>query len=89
VVRGDVAEGVAKLKEGEGGPILIAGSRTLAQSLMPHGLIDEYRLMVFPVVLGTGKRLFPDAAEDKLDLKLADTEVFESGVAVLTYRPAG
>ena len=89
VVRGDVAEEVAKLKEGEGGPILIAGSRTLAQSLMPDGLIDEYRLMIFPVVLGSGKRLFPDAAEDKLDLKLADTEVFESGVAVLTYHPAG
>jgi dihydrofolate reductase len=89
VLQGDVADAVAQLKDADGGPIVIAGSRTLAQSLMPHGLIDEYRLMVFPVVLGSGKRLFPDDAEDKIDLKLGDTEVFESGVAVLTYHPAG
>jgi dihydrofolate reductase len=55
------------------------------QSLMPHGLIDEYRLMIFPVVLGSGKRLFPETPE-KTQLELADTRTFGSGVVVQTYR---
>lgn len=87
VLSGDVPAAVAELKEGDGGPILIAGSRTLVQSLMPHGLIDEWRLMVFPVVLGSGARLFPESPE-KAVLKLADIQRFESGVVVQTYEPA-
>jgi dihydrofolate reductase len=87
VIAGDVVEEVTKLKEGEGGPILVAGSRTLVHSLMPHGLIDEYRLMIFPVVLGSGARLFPETP-DKTVLTLADTQTFPSGVVVHTYRPA-
>ena len=84
LIQGDVAEEVAKLRQQEGGPILVAGSRTLVHTLMPHGLIDEYRLMTFPVVLGSGKRLFPETP-DKTVLKLAATQAFSSGVVVHTY----
>jgi dihydrofolate reductase len=70
VLRGD-ARDVAELKAREGGPILVAGSRTLVHALVEHGLVDEYRLMVFPVPLGNGKRVFPETA-DKTVLKLAD-----------------
>jgi dihydrofolate reductase len=76
---------VAQLKERDGGPILVAGSRTLVHTLMAHDL-DEYRLMVFPVVLGSGKRLFPDSP-DRLPLELVETEAFATGVQVSTYRP--
>ena len=88
LVQGDVADEVAKLKQQDGGDILVAGSRTLVHTLMEHGLVDEYRLMVFPVVLGSGRRLFPDTP-DKTVLKLADTQAFDSGVQVHTYHPAG
>lgn len=87
LIRGDVPEAVAKLKEEEGGPILVAGSRTLVQTLMRHGLVDEYRLMIFPVVLGTGDRLFPETT-DKMVLKLGATQTFDSGVVVHTYHPS-
>lgn len=63
------------------------GSAELANALMEHDLVDEYRLMVFPVVVGKGKRLFGDGL-DTAALKLVDTKVFGSGVVVLTYRPA-
>jgi dihydrofolate reductase len=85
LLEGDVAAEVAKLKEQEGGPILVVGSRTLVHSLMRDGLVDEYRLMVFPVVLGSGRRLFPET-RDKTVLELADTRVFATGVVVHTYR---
>jgi dihydrofolate reductase len=88
LLAGDVAEEVSRLKQGEGGDILVAGSRTLVQTLMKHDLIDELRLMVFPVVLGSGRRLFPDDAADKTPLKLVDSKVFDSGTAVHTYHPA-
>jgi dihydrofolate reductase len=88
VIDGDVAAEVAKLKEGEGGPILIAGSRTLVHSLIPTGLIDEVRLMIFPVVVGSGARVWPDSP-DKLELELADTRRYDSGVVVNVYRRAG
>jgi dihydrofolate reductase len=86
-IKGDVAEEVAKLKQQDGGPILVAGSRTLVHTLMEHDLVDEYRLMVFPVVVGSGARLFPESP-DKLTLELTDTKTFETGVQVNTYRPA-
>ena len=86
-IRGDVAEEVARLKEDEGSPILVAGSRTLVQALLEHELIDELRLMVFPVVLGSGKKLFPDSP-DKRSLELVDTRAFSTGVQVNAYRPA-
>ena len=84
-IKGDVAEEVTKLKKQDGGPILVAGSRTLVHTLMEHDLIDEYRLMVFPVVLGSGKRLFPESP-DKTTLELVDTKTFDTGVQVHTYR---
>jgi dihydrofolate reductase len=79
---------VSGLKEGDGGPIVVAGSRTLVHGLMEHDLVDEFRLMIFPVVLGSGARLFPDAP-DKTPLELVDTQVFNSGVVVQSYRPQG
>jgi dihydrofolate reductase len=82
------AKDVAGLKEGDGGPILVAGSRTLVHALMEHGLVDEYRLMIFPVVLGSGARLFPETP-DRTPLELSDTRAFDSGVVVNSYRTAG
>jgi dihydrofolate reductase len=79
---------VARLKEQVDGPILVAGSRTLVHALMEHELVDEYRLMIFPVVLGSGARLFPETP-DKTPLELADTQAFDSGVVVHTYRTGG
>ena len=86
-LKGDVAAEVAKLKAGDGGPILVAGSRTLVHTLLENDLVDELRLMVFPVVLGSGDRVFPESTE-KRTLKLVDTKTFESGVQVHTYHPA-
>ena len=86
VLKGDVPQGVARLKEKEGGPILVVGSRTLVHTLMEHHLVDEYRIMIFPVVLGAGRRLFSET-RDKTVLRLADTRAFSSGVVVHTYDP--
>jgi len=88
VIRGDVVEHITRLKNGDGGPILVAGSRTVVHTLMQHDLIDEYRMMIFPVILGSGRRLFPDGTPDKTVLRLTDTRVFGSGVVVQTYHPA-
>jgi dihydrofolate reductase len=87
LLSGDVADEVSTLKEHEGGAILVAGSRTLVHTLIEHDLVDEYRLMVFPVILGSGRRLFPGDAANKSLLKLVDSNVFDSGVAVHTYHP--
>ncbi len=70
-----------------GSDILVAGSRTLVQTLIEHDLVDEYRLMVFPIVLGAGKRLFGETDEASV-LELVDSKVLESGTVILTYRPA-
>src|SRR5215213_5457712 len=74
IVRGYPAEGVARLKQQEGGNIFLVGSITLAQSLIRAGLIDEYHLNVSPVVLGGGRRLFPDGLASALDLRLVASE---------------
>ncbi len=87
VLRGDVAASVAPLKQQSGGPILVAGSRTLVHALMQDRLVDEYRLMIFPVVLGSGRRLFAETTE-KTVLRLVQTRSFASGVVVNTYHPA-
>jgi dihydrofolate reductase len=83
----DVPGDVAALKEEDGGPILVAGSRTLVHSLMEHDLVDEIRLLIFPVVLGSGDRLFPES-EQKKPLELVDSRTFSSGVTAQTYRRA-
>jgi dihydrofolate reductase len=89
LIEGDVAEGVSKLKQQDGKDILVFGSGELARTLMDHDLIDEYRLMVFPIVVGKGKRLFGDTEETKA-MKLVDTkQVGPDGILILTYRPAG
>jgi dihydrofolate reductase len=87
VLRSNVPEAVAKLKAQLSGDILVAGSRTLVNTLKQHDLIDEYRLMVFPIILGSGLRLFNET-EDAATLKLADTRPLANGAVILTYQPA-
>ena len=87
VLKGDLAEEVAKLKDQFAGDILVAGSARLVQSLVDRELVDELRLMVFPVVLGSGKRLFGDTS-DKKRLRLADSRTVGEGVAILTFNRA-
>jgi dihydrofolate reductase len=87
VLGGDVAEEVAKLKREIDGMILVAGSAQLVQALVEYDLVDELRLMVFPVVLGAGKRLFGDVS-DKKALKLTGSKTLGDGIALLTYEPA-
>ena len=88
VIRGDAASQIARLKEQLGRDILVAGSAKLVQFLADHDLVDEYRLMVFPVVLGTGKRLFADGTAHTT-LRLVDSKpVGPDGVIILTYQPA-
>jgi dihydrofolate reductase len=86
VLGGDVAEEVSKLKQGVDGVILVAGSARLVQALVEHDLVDELRLMVFPVVLGIGKRLFGETS-DKKPLRLVDSKTVGDGIAILTYEP--
>jgi dihydrofolate reductase len=88
LVEGEVAEGVAKLKEQIAGDILVAGSATLVRALIEHDLVDELRLMVFPVVLGSGKRLFDDSASTKAFRLIESRAVGDDGVVILTYEPA-
>jgi dihydrofolate reductase len=88
VIRSDVAGQISRVKEQVAGDILVAGSAQLVRTLAEHDLVDEYRLMVFPIVLGTGKRLFGDGAP-RIVLRLVDsTPVGPDGVFILTYQPA-
>jgi dihydrofolate reductase len=87
VIRGDFPGEIQRLKREVKGDILVAGSATLVRSLTEYGLVDQYRLMVFPVVLGTGKRLF-EGRVPKTRLRLVDTQpVGPDGVFVVTYEP--
>jgi dihydrofolate reductase len=88
LIQGNVAEEMSRLKQQPGKDILIFGSGDLVNMLMQHDLIDECRIMVFPVVVGSGKRLFGDGSDTKV-LELVETKTFGSGVVVLTYQPAG
>ncbi|HET8894578.1 MAG TPA: dihydrofolate reductase family protein [Gaiellaceae bacterium] len=83
LLAGDFAAAIGEVKSQCDGDILVFGSAGLVGSLVEHGLVDEYRLMVFPVILGSGKRLFPDRV-GVTDLKLVDTKTTGSGVAILT-----
>jgi dihydrofolate reductase len=87
LIRGDLTEELAKLKQADGRDLLIFGSGQLVNMLHAQGLIDEYRLMAFPVILGSGKHLFPEGSAMKA-LKLVESKTFPSGVMVLTYQPA-
>jgi len=88
VLDGDVVEEVSKLKQELGGDIVVHGSAQLVQTLVEHDLVDELRLMVFPVVLGGGKRLFGDTS-DKKRLRLAKSKTVGDGVTILVYEPSG
>jgi dihydrofolate reductase len=88
VLKGDVAAEVAKLKEQHDGDIVVHGSPQLVQTLVERDLVDEYRLMVFPVVLGSGKRLFGETT-DKKSLRLVSSKLVGDGVTILVYQPAG
>src|SRR6266480_3143357 len=87
VLKGDVVNEVSKLRQELDGDIVVHGSAQLAQSLLEHDLVDELRLMVFPVVLGTGKRLFGETT-DKRRLQLVDSKTVGDGVTIAVYRPA-
>jgi dihydrofolate reductase len=87
VISGDVAQGLRSLRESFDGQLAVHGSAQLAQTLLEHGLVDALHLMVFPVVLGAGKRLFAELS-DKRTMRLADSKVVGDGVAVLVYEPA-
>jgi dihydrofolate reductase len=87
VLSGDFAEEIERVKGEVDGVILVAGSAQLVQGLLEHGLVDELRLMVFPVVLGSGKRLF-GAGEEKVPLKLTGSKTVGDGIAILTYERA-
>jgi dihydrofolate reductase len=87
VIRGDVRGAVERLKKDISGDILIAGSAKLVQGLTEYGLVDQYRLFTFPIVLGTGKRLF-EGGVSKTKLRLVDnTPVGKDGIVILTYEP--
>jgi dihydrofolate reductase len=88
VLNGDVVEEVRKLRQELDGDIVIHGSAALVQTLLEHDLVDQLRLMVFPVVLGSGKRLFGDTSDTK-PLRLVDSKVVGDGVTILIYEPAG
>jgi dihydrofolate reductase len=88
VIRGDVVAEIAKLKAQPGGDLLVEGSCQLAHTLIQHGLVDEYRLMVFPIILGAGKRLFPGTMTEAATLTLTDSKTDRDGVLLLTYHPA-
>ena len=87
LIKGNLAEEITELKRLPGKDITIIGSAALVQSLLADGLLDELRLMVHPLVLGSGKRIFEDGGDQKA-LELLDSKTFDTGVLYLTYRPA-
>jgi dihydrofolate reductase len=88
LIEGDAAEGIAALKREDGPELQVHGSANLIQTLLRHNLVDEFRLMVFPVVIGSGKRLFGDGTNPAA-LRLVDSKVSTTGVVIGTYEPAG
>jgi dihydrofolate reductase len=88
LIEGDAAEGIAELKKEDGPELQVHGSGNLIQTLMRHNLVDHYRLWVFPLVIGSGKRLFSEGTIPS-GLKLLDSKVSTTGVVIGTYEPAG
>ncbi|MCW2646943.1 MAG: deaminase-reductase protein [Pseudonocardiales bacterium] len=88
VIEGDVAEAVARLKQEDGKDIMVNGSGALVRTLMRNHLLDELRLFVHPVVVGSGRRLF-DAESDPVEFALVDSQAYNNGVISLTYKPTG
>ncbi|MGH8871881.1 MAG: dihydrofolate reductase family protein [Acidimicrobiia bacterium] len=88
LIEGDAAEGIAALKKEDGPELQVHGSGNLIQTLLRHNLVDQYRLWVFPLVIGSGKRLFSEGTIPSA-LKLVDSKVSTTGVVIGTYEPAG
>jgi len=88
LIRDNVVERIAELKQGNGPELQVQGSSRLVQTLIAHDLVDEYRVMIFPLTLGTGKRLFGDGARPG-NLRLVDSRVSTTGVIIATYERAG
>jgi dihydrofolate reductase len=88
VFEGDVVEEVSRLRQSLEGDLVVHGSPQLVQTLLEHDLIDELRVMVFPIVLGTGKRLFGET-RDKKRLRLTDSKTAGDGIAILIYEAVG
>jgi dihydrofolate reductase len=88
LIEGDAADGLAALKREDGPELQVHGSANLIQTLLRHNLVDQYRLWVFPLVIGSGKRLFADGTVPS-GLKLVDSQVSSTGVVLATYEPAG
>jgi dihydrofolate reductase len=88
LIEGDAADGIVKLKQEDGPELQVHGSANLIQTLIRTNLVDRYRLWVFPVVVGSGKRLFADGTVPS-GLKLVDIKVSTTGVVIGTYEPAG
>ena len=88
LIEGDVAEGIAALKKEDGPELQVHGSGNLIQTLLRHNLVDQFRLWVFPLVIGSGKRLFSEGTIPS-GLKLVDNKVSTTGVVIGTYEPAG
>jgi dihydrofolate reductase len=87
LIKGDVAEALRRLRQEPGRDISITGSATLVRSLLRDNVLDELRLLVHPIVVGSGKRLFEETSE-RVPLKLVDSRTFSTGVLYLTYQPA-
>src|SRR5919107_1630419 len=88
LIEGDATEGIAALKKEDGPELQVHGSGNLIQTLMRHNLVDQYRLLVFPLVIGSGKRLFSEGTIPA-GLKLVESKVSTTGVVIGTYEPAG
>jgi dihydrofolate reductase len=88
LIEGGAAEGISALKQEDGPELQVHGSGTLIQTLLCHNLVDQYNLWVFPLVIGSGKRLFSDGTVPSA-LKLVDSKVSTTGVVMGTYEPAG
>lgn len=86
LLQGDVPDAVSALKRGDGGDLHVIGSTRLAQTLIAHGVVDEYRFMIDPIMLGRGKRVFPDDTAAR-PLRLADCQVAATGAILATYVP--
>lgn len=88
VIAGDPVAEITKLRAAPGGNLLVEGSCQLAQTLISRGLVDEYRFMLFPIVLGSGRRLFPEETDEQARLALTEVKTDRDGVMLLRYEPA-
>jgi dihydrofolate reductase len=89
LLKGDAADAVRRLKEELRENLVVFGSGVLVRSLLSHDLVDELMLMVYPLVLGSGRRLFADSGSDLSAFRLVDSETTDTGVIIATYQPAG